>query len=279
MPRLFTFMKNVFIILSMLIPSLSFANDEIGVGENQQTSEGLWNYKRYLLDENGTWSVGVGTIVQNSPFAGEKTNITPIPMIDYSSKNIFIRGLRAGYHFKTVKSFPEGGFFLNGFLSPRMRPGDSRQKVTLDGGLSGGYQSIFGGLTLTAQQNLAGGAGTELSIGYGLRLGPRSQKYAFMPNINLIWQSKGLSNYMWGVDQETFEKTLANPDELTLNPYQLNSSVLNYQASMTFVYKVDDNWNLMTLGTLTALDDKITANPAVERQLDYGFIFGLSYTF
>ncbi|MCC3861153.1 MipA/OmpV family protein [Pseudemcibacter aquimaris] len=272
-------MKQLLFVILLLLPCLSFAKDEIDNKEHQKASEGLWNYKRFLLDENGKWSVGAGAIIRNSPFKGEKVDITPIPMIDYSSKNLFIRGLRAGYHIKRVTNFREGDFFLDGFISPRMRPGDSRRKLTLDGGLSGGYQSIFGALTLSAQQNLTGGNGTELSANYTLRLGTRNRVHSFMPSVSLIWQSERMANHMWGIDQQTYLKTLANPNEVTLDPYHINGSILNYQAAMTYVYRIDDHWNVMTSANITALADKITDNPAVEKNFDYGFILGVAYTF
>ena len=103
------------------------------------------NYKKLFLDENGKWSVGVGTIVRNSPFRGEKVSAFPFPIIDYSSKNLFIRELKAGYHIKHVENPYKGGFFVDGFIGARMRPGDSRRKFSVDAGLKGGLStSIWG---------------------------------------------------------------------------------------------------------------------------------------
>jgi outer membrane scaffolding protein for murein synthesis (MipA/OmpV family) len=100
-----------------------------------------------------------------------------------------------------------------------------------------------------------------------------------MPNITITWQSSNLANYLWGIDEETYIKTLSNPDETVLNPYTLSSSVINFSAGITHVYRVNDHWNTMAMASITDLDNKIIDNPAVERQFDYSFIFGVAYTF
>ncbi|MDG1437545.1 MAG: MipA/OmpV family protein [Emcibacteraceae bacterium] len=276
-------MKNIlkFILLGSitLSPLTVHAADEINDKEHIEASEGLWNYKRFLLDENGKWSLGVGSAISNSPFRGEKISVTPIPIIDYSSKNLFIRGLRAGYHIKKITDRNKGGLFLDGYLAPRLRPGDSRKKLTHDAGLSGGYQYGLSSFSVSAQQDITDTSnGTELSISYALTI-PFVRKNLFIPNVSMTWQSQGLANYLWGIDQETFQKTLANDDEVILNPYTLNSSVLNFSAGITHVYRINDHWNTMAIGKMTSLDEKITKNPAVERSLDYSFILGTVYTF
>jgi hypothetical protein len=84
------------IIVAISLPVLilcsypAMAKDEAANKQQQEESASLWNYKRFLLDENGKWSIGTGAIVRNSPFKGEKIDAIPIPIIDYSSKNFFI---------------------------------------------------------------------------------------------------------------------------------------------------------------------------------------------
>jgi|GEM_PF-2698392 len=257
------------------------ANEEVQSNTvNEQDSDGLWNYKKFLLDENGKWSLGFGTAVSNSPFKGEKISITPIPVVDYSSKNLFIRGLRGGYHIKKVDNPREGGYFLDVFLSPRIRPGDSRRKLSLDGGVSGGYQSIAGTITLDVLHDIsAQSGGMEVNASYSFPYQTSGKKSLFIPKLEITYQSEGLANYLWGIDNKTYLKSLANPNEVTLEPYRISSSVFNFSASMTHVYRIDDHWNTLILAKVTALDGDILDNPAIERQLDYSFIFGTAYTF
>lgn len=269
--------------------SAAYANDNLDEAEEEpvpqtevrtQDPDGLWNFKEFLLDENGKWSLGVGTVVQNSPFRGEKISVTPIPVIDYSSKNLFFRGLRAGYHIKKVQNPREGGFFTDVFLSPRFRPGQSRKNLSLDFGIAAGYQAPYGAITFTMQPEITGGSGgTELAAEYAFTFVTSNRKQLFIPALKMTWQSRELANYLWGIDEATYLKTLANPDETVLEPYRLNRSVLNFSAAMTHVYKIDEHWNTMALAKITALDDDIIENPAIERQFDYSFIFGFAYTF
>lgn len=247
---------------------------------NEQDSAGRWNYKQFLLDENGKWSVGVGTVVQNSPFVGEKISVTPIPVIDYSSKNLFIRGLRAGYHIKKVENPRVGGFFFDGYLTPRIRPGESRKKLSIDFGLAAGYQAPVGALTFNIQSDMIGGnGGTELAAEYAFTFVTKDRKQIIIPALKMTWQSRELTEYMWGIDEETYLKTLNNPNEIVLEPYTMGKSVLNFSGSITHVYRFNENWNSLALAKITALDTDILKNPAIERQFDYSFIFGVAYTF
>jgi len=246
---------------------------------NQQNSAGRWNYKQFLLDENGKWSVGVGTVVQNSPFVGEKISVIPIPVIDYSSKNLFIRGLRAGYHIKKVENPRVGGFFFDGYLSPRIRPGESRRNLSLDFGLAAGYQTPLGAVTFTMQPDIIGGSGTELAAEYAFTFVTSNRKQLVIPAFKIAWQNRERSEYMWGIDEETYLKTLNNPDEIVLEPYTIGESVVNLSGSITHVYRFTENWNSLVLAKITALDTDILKNPAIERQFDYSFIFGIAYTF
>lgn len=280
--------KGLIFALALSSASTAYAHDEKDESEEnsapqtvarEQDSEGRWNFKEFLLDENGKWSVGVGTVVQNSPFRGEKISVTPIPVIDYSSKNLFFRGLRAGYHIKKVQNPREGGFFADVFLSPRFRPGKARKNLSLDFGVATGYQAPLGAVTFSMQPNITGGAGTELAAEYAFTYVTQNRKQLFIPALKITWQSRALADYMWGITEETYLKTLANIDETVLEPYQISQSVVNLSASMTHVYKIDEHWNTMALAKVTALDDDILENPAIERQFDYSFILGFAYSF
>lgn len=227
----------------------------------------------------GRWSLGIGAVVQDSPFEGEKVNAMPIPVIGYQSSTFFVQGLRAGYHLKNIEDRRKGGFFLDGYITPRMRPGESRRKLSVDTGLSGGYQFGLNTVSFNAQQDISGNSnGTELTLSYGLAI-PFIKNNIFMPRFSMIWQSQKLANFLWGIDQETFEKTLANPDELTLNPFNINKSVVNFSAGLTHIYRFNENWSTLSIAQATALSDTITANPAVTGNYDLSFIFSLSYTF
>lgn len=278
------YLKNSIVIALMLsCASYAYANEETAEPQSsarEQDKQGRWNFKEFLLDENGKWSVGVGTVVQNSPFRGEKISVTPIPVIDYSSKNLFFRGLRAGYHVLKVENPREGGIFLDVFLSPRFRPGESRRNVSLDFGIASGYQSVMGQVTFSFQPEVVGGGGgTELAAEYSFPYQTKDRKHLFIPALKFTWQSRELSDYLWGIDQETFEKTLANPNETVLEPYAFNQSVLNFSSAITHVYRINENWNTLALAKATILDNDILDNPAIERQFDYSFIFGFAYTF
>jgi MipA family protein len=265
-----------FLALSItLLNSTNLAAQEVAPKEG-----GLWNYKKFLLDENGKWSVGAGTIVRNSPFRGESVSAFPIPIVDYSSKNVFIREMKAGYHLISVEDPYRGGFFFDAFLGARLRPDDFRQKFSLDGGLKGGYQHPFGAVTATFAQDVTGASdGKEASLSYSFTFLNKVKNNIIIPRLTVTWQDRKMANYLWGISQQTTDKMIENQEKVILQPYTLSQSVINYSAGIIHVYKIDKNWNSIVGAQVALLDGKIVANPAVERELDYSFMLGLAYTF
>lgn len=280
--------KNLLIIStlsawSFVYPSALCAEenaDEAASEADQKKSQGLWNYKRFLLDENGKWSVGTGAIIRNSPFRGEKVSVFPFPIVDYSSKNLFIRELKAGYHIRKVEDPYKGGFFFDTYLGARMRPGDARQKFSVDAGLRGGYQHPFGAVTVAVTQDVTGASdGKEASISYSFTFLNKTKRSIIIPRLTMTWQDRKMANYLWGISQETTNKMIANREEVILSPYTLSKSVVNYSAGIIHIYKFGKHWNTIVGAQIAALDDKILSNPGIERGYDYSFIVGTAYTF
>lgn len=280
--------KNTLIITTMLAwgvsatPSLAAEEkvDEAANKAEQKQSRGLLNYKRFLLDENGKWSIGAGAIIRNSPFRGEKVSAFPFPIVDYSSKNLFIRELKAGYHIIKVEDPYKGGFFFDTYLGARMRPGDARRKFSVDAGLRGGYQHPFGAVSAAITQDVTGASnGKEASISYSFTFLNKTKKSIIIPRLTVTWQDRKMANYLWGISQETTDKMIANREEVILSPYALTSSVINYSAGIIHIYKFGKHWNTLVGAQIAALDDKILSNPGIERRYDYSFIVGTAYTF
>lgn len=275
-----TFKLNKILFFSIILAPLSILTAVNAVAQSAQgRPDGAAGQMPPAQSNEGRWSLGIGTVVQDSPFEGEKVNAMPIPVIGYQSNTFFVQGLRAGYHLKNIEDRRKGGLFLDGYITPRMRPGESRRKLSVDAGLSGGYQFGLNTVSFNAQQDISGNSnGTELTLSYGFAI-PFIKNNIFMPRFSVIWQSQKLANFLWGIDQETFEKTLANPDELTLNPFNIDKSVVNYSVGLTHIYRFNENWSTLSIAQATALSDTITANPAVTGNYDLSFIFSLSYTF
>ncbi len=246
----------------------------------EENDEGLWNYKRFLLDENGKWSVGTGAIIRNSPFRGEKVSVFPFPIVDYSSKNLFIREMKAGYHIIHVDDPYKGGVFFDTFLGARMRPGDARRKFSIDAGLRAGYQHPFGSVAASFSQDITSASGgKEASVSYSFTFLNKNKNSIIIPRLTVTWQDRKMADYLWGISQETTDKMIANGDEVILSPYTINKSVINYSAGIIHIYKFDDHWNSILGAQVALLDDKIMDNPGIERRLDYSFIVGAAYTF
>lgn len=273
-------LKN-FILLTVIIlnPVAALCQEETSQ-EPEEEDFGLWNYKKLLLDENGKWSVGAGALVRNSPFRGEKISVFPFPLVDYSSKNLFIREFKAGYHLKGIDDPYKGGIFFDTYLGARMRPGDARKKFSIDAGLRTGYQHPLGSVSLSFTQDMTGASdGKEASVAYSFTFQSKSKKTLVIPRITLTWQDRKMANYLWGISEETTAKMIKNNEAVILDPYTFDKSVINYSAGIIHIYKLDKNWSSILGAQLAVLDPIILDNPAIERQFDYSFIVGAAYTF
>ncbi len=265
--------KIIYIIINIIVISFtlpSFAGQE---------SEPI-GYLQALDTSGAKWSLGFGAMVRNSPFKGEKITVLPFPIVDYSSKTFFFRELKAGYHIVKVKNPRQGGFFVDGFISARIRPGSERKKFTSDIGLRTGYQLPLGAISFTLLQDATNTSnGQELSASYTFTFVTKNKKMFFIPQLSISWQSRKMADYLWGIDQKTSQKMIANNEPVILFPYTINKSVINFSAGFTNVYKFNDHWSSLISAKAAMLDGKIKLNPAIERDYDYSFVVGATYTF
>lgn len=267
-------MKKYLILISIISvfasASFSFAGQE---------SEPI-GYREALDLTKGKWTIGLGTIVRNSPFKGEKINVLPFPILDYSSDTVFLRELKAGYHIKKVENPKKGGLYLDGFIGARIRPGDARKKITADLGLRTGYQHPLGAVSVTLLQDVSATSnGQEVSVSYAFTFVTKNKKMFFIPQFSASWQSRKMANYLWGIDTETSLKSISNNDPVILDPFEITTSVINLSAGFTHVYKFNNHWSSLISAKAAMLDNKIKQNPAIERDFDYSFVVAATYTF
>ncbi|NVJ96988.1 MAG: MipA/OmpV family protein [Alphaproteobacteria bacterium] len=224
------------------------------------------------------WSVGALGLVSVSPFAGEDTEILPVPYLAYRGERFYLEGLEAGYHLVEPMRGPGTQFVADVIASARMTPGTSRDKVTLDAGLRLGVRGKFGSLTATGLHDVTGEHdGMELRADYSYTF--MGDDYFITPSVGISWQNRKLANHMWGVTADQHADMIADGDDVVLPVYQLDGSAVNYEAGLTAIYLVNDRVNLIGFSRATYLDKDVRANPAIEKKYDLTIGLGIAYSF
>jgi outer membrane protein len=215
------------------------------------------------------WALGVGAIVQTSPYAGESMRVQPVPLISYEGEHFFFRGITAGWQFFENETFELAAiaqFRFDGFeikeLGRRELAAnglDSRllddRDDSLDAGISASWSGSAGELELELLADVTGKSkGQEFSLQYGypLDLG----RTLITPNIGVTYLSKDMANYYYGtLDSEVARGVIDyKPDAVTIPHVGVN--VMRFFGN---------NWTFLAFLEYSALPNKITDSPLLER--------------
>jgi MipA family protein len=215
------------------------------------------------------WGLGVGAIAQNSPYAGEGMRVQPIPLISYEGEHFFFRGITAGWQFVGNETFKLAtmvqarfdGFEINELSRRKLAANglDSRllddRDDSLDAGISTTWSGSAGELELELLTDVSGKSkGQEFSLQYGypLNLGAT----LITPNIGVTYLSKKMANYYYGALDSEVARGVINyrPDAVTV-PH----------VGVDLMRSFAKNWTFLALLQYSALPNKITDSPLLER--------------
>ncbi len=224
------------------------------------------------------WAVGGMGLYRTTPFEAEKNEINAFPYLAYRGDRFFIQGRHLGVHIRRADKAAETDVFLDVVASPRMLPGSSRNKVTVDAGVRLGLDGPFGTLSLEALHDITDTSnGMELKLGYsyGFTFG----KLRLTPSFVLAWQDRDLANYLWGTTPEQQERMLDKGRDVILQVFQPDTAVVNYEAGLMAVYDVSDKVSLVAFSNATFLDRDIRISPAIDKRHTLTVGLGLAYNF
>jgi len=161
------------------------------------------------------WSLGLGMVASDSPYAGEGTRLTPFPLLAYNGERFYFRGITAGWRF-----IDRGGVTLAAIAQPRLDGFDiddlGRTELAANGldyrllddrddgldlGLAAAWSGSAGELEfewLADASDNSGGYELSLNYGYPFQFG----KTRITPNAGARWLSDDLSNYFYGTLSE-----------------------------------------------------------------------------
>jgi len=215
------------------------------------------------------WALGVGAIVQTSPYAGESMRVQPVPLISYEGEHFFFRGITAGWQFVDSETFELAaiaqlrfdGFEIkelgrrelaaNGLDSRLLEDRDD----SLDAGISASWSGSAGELELELLADVTGKSkGQEFSLQYGytLDLGPTQ----ITPNIGVTYLSKDMANYYFG--------TLNSEVARGVIDYKPDAATIPY-VGVNFMRSFGNNWTFLAMLEYSVLPNKIKDSPLLER--------------
>lgn len=220
----------------------------------------------------GEWTVGLGAIAIDSPYAGEGSRVRPVPLLGYEGERAFVRGTAAGVHLVQSAGFTlsaiaavrldgfdiddlgRGELLANGIEAALLEDRDDG----LDVGLRAGYGGTWGALSLDAVHDV-----TDTSGGYEIALDYRYTwllgRAAITANIGSSLLSDDLAGYYYGTLEEEVARGVV--------AYAPGSAVV-HRIGVTWMRPIGDAWQLVASAQASLLPDELRDSPLLDPDSD-----------
>ncbi len=214
------------------------------------------------------WGVGLGAILNDSPYAGEGTRVLPIPLLTYQGENFYFRGITAGWTFTRSESFELSAiakFRFDGFSVDDLGKEElasngvyyqllEDRDFGLDAGMNLKWSGSAGEIEVELLADItdtSGGQEASIQYGYPMQLGGGM----LTPNAGVTWLSEDMANYYYGTLDEEVARGVINykPGAVTIPHVGIN-----------YFRPFGNNWSLMTTVKYSMLPDEIQDSPFVE---------------
>ncbi|CAM2010459.1 MipA/OmpV family protein [Acanthopleuribacter pedis] len=221
------------------------------------------------------FSLGLGLLVNDNAYAGQDSEVIPIPLLTYRSGRFTFQGIRASY--ALVQSRKQTFEFA---LQPRfesyeeddsevLRGMEDREK-SLDLGLA--YQRNFGRNSLNFEAMfdvLDRSGGYELDL--SLQRRHRAGMWILSGDLSLGYRDKNNTDYYYGV-------TL--PEALPTRPfYQPDAAVIPAVGVQVIRPLGRSGWQWLSIFNTSFLPSTIEDSPIVDKSRLSTFLTGFSYRF
>ncbi|MNV36488.1 MltA-interacting protein precursor [compost metagenome] len=231
------------------------------------------------------WGVGLGLSVSNSPYAGEGTKTTALPLLQYEGERFFLRGLTGGAHLyrsqtfglDAIASVRTDGINATDFGAAELaRNGIDRNLLEdrdngLDLGLSGTWRTNAGDFQLSAKADVTGASeGFELTAKYSRDF--TVGRGRLTPSIGVSYLSKDSANYYFGTLKEEVARGVVDykPGAVTIP-----------KIGLTYIHPIGQQWRLMTGVQYKFLPNKVSASPLLKADTkgEGSVVLGISRSF
>ncbi|MBF0619820.1 MAG: MipA/OmpV family protein [Candidatus Omnitrophica bacterium] len=219
---------------------------------------------------------GAGAVVSTRPYRGVGSKIMAVPLMSVEYKNLYIKGVEAGYSF-----YKTGLVTVSVITSPRLLGYSSEDSLALNGmedrrmswdaGLKAALALPWEGATAHVKllnDILSRYDGREVEAGLSKVF--KGSFFQLTPGAGARWQSRQLLNYYYGV----------NSGEVRANrPEYHPGSGVEYFTNVLFNFGITPNWIVVTRAEVDILSHEVTDSPIVSRHYGLSGVLGLTRKF
>ena len=223
-------------------------------------------------DTRSPWAFGVGTIVSDSAYAGERSRVIPVPVVSYLGERFFIRGVSIGYQlFKDdaiqldlLGKYRFAAFEVDDLGASELASNgiEPRLLEDRDGGVDLGFGMKWTGIAgeldfelLADATNTSGGQEVKLEYSYPISVGLGR----LSPSTGITWMSQDLANYAFG--------TLDSEVARGVVDYRPGAATIP-QVGLSFAHPLSRKWFFFGSVRYAVLPDKIRQSPLIEDGVD-----------
>lgn len=221
-------------------------------------------------------AVGVGALLQQSPFNAAEIQAFPLPMISIKQGAFYFETAEAGA--RLSENFGAVSPSVDLFLGARSPSGQDRAKLTADAGVRISLATELGTLSGEIRHDITGkfdGCEMILSYSYPISTG----KLTITPSVKASWLDRKTANYMFGVTSAQRAKMISKNRRVILPVAPITEDAHNLGGDISMALQLSDR--LMLVGVIggTYLDKSIHRSPAIDQKWDAQAVMGISYRF
>lgn len=229
-----------------------------------------------IFGKVGLFGVGVGAIVQSSPYRGsDSARVQAIPAITYIGERVQILGPYAQVGLTTWRTIR-----LAATARYRLGAYDEEDSPWLEG-MGDRKDSLFAGLAL--QTRLPAGLRISAGMDYdvldevgggsgqlALRRGWQVGKLLVVPSLEVIWVTSELAGHEYGVTADE-----AREDRPAYRP----GHAFNLEAGLGLTLPLFRAWRVILNGSVEFLAENLRNSPLVDESQVYHLFGAVNYTF
>ena len=204
----------------------------------------LWIVVAFLAApaaQSGEWSAGLGIAVGNPYVDGDGVQAIPVPLVTYEGQrfNASPGGVQYTlFENRSLSLRAQSSLRFEGFDdddTPLLQ-GLRTRRNGLDAGLSLGYATFYGDLSVEWMRDISGvSQGTEVSLGYQLPL-VRERSWSVSLGVAGRWLDRKLVDYYYGV---------SDAEANTLRAAYRGRDSIGWEVSVDVGRRIAERWHLL----------------------------------
>lgn len=223
------------------------------------------------------FNAGAGATLRTSEYKGINSLGSPLPLIGYEGKWLYLRGLSGGVHvyrdryqeFNVQVSYLPQNFYASWSDNDRMKRLDDRYS-SLMAGLNYTLRTLYGQASATVSTDVLGvnnGVMADVSYAYPVRF----ENVMITPAVGVQWTDSNYNDYYYSISSSESRSS-------GFKEYSPESAFSPY-AGLTMRVILTEDWSAVANAKALFLGNEITDSPMVERTTTYSFSAGLLYAF